>query len=187
MRSLHFRQTDFSPQFMLVVSTGYSNEQSSSDEFKPNNAIVYLRLGFKVFIFEGQPELNLPYLGIKTVNICIYILSFFLQGTFSTLTQLTKLDLSKNKLTELPMDFGHLVNLERLDLYCNNLTALPTSFIHLKKLTWLDLKGNPIQTLLPDVVGNCLSAQECKQCAHSVSATTSKTIVFVHSHIDVFT
>jgi Leucine-rich repeat (LRR) protein len=72
-------------------------------------------------------------------------------------------------LTELPDEFGHLVNLLRLDLFSNKLTQMPTSCIQLKRLKWLDLKANPIQTLLPDVVGNCLNAEECKQCADNVS------------------
>ncbi|CAB4012330.1 Leucine-rich repeat-containing 59 [Paramuricea clavata] len=90
--------------------------------------------------------------------------------TFSTLTQLTKLDLSKNMLTELPDDFGHLVNLLRLDLYSNKLATMPVSCVHLKRLKWLDLKENPIQTLLPNVVGDCLSAEECKRCADNMIA-----------------
>ncbi len=82
---------------------------------------------------------------------------------------MTKLDLSKNMLTELPDDFGHLVNLFRLDLYSNKLTEMPISCVHLKRLKWLDLKENPVQTLLPNVVGNCLNDEECKHCADNVS------------------
>ena len=79
------------------------------------------------------------------------------------------MDLSKNMLTELPDGFGNLVNLLRLDLYSNKLNEMPVSCVHLKRLKWLDLKENPIQILLPNVVGDCLSAEECKRCADNVS------------------
>lgn len=105
------------------------------------------------------------------MNNCFF--SFHFQATFATLTQLTRLDLSKNTLTELPDDFGRLVNLLRLDLYSNKLTEMPVSCVHLKRLKWLDLKENPIQTLLPNVVGDCLSAEECKNCADNVSSNVS--------------
>jgi len=78
------------------------------------------------------------------------------------------LDLSKNALTELPKDFGNLTQLKRLDLYSNQLSSLPLSCVNLRELRWLDLKNNPLQTLWPDVIGNCLNAEECKQCAVNV-------------------
>ena len=43
-----------------------------------------------------------------------------------------KLDLSKNKLRQLPADFGRLVNLQHLDLLNNRLVTLPVSFAQLK-------------------------------------------------------
>lgn len=105
---------------------------------------------------------------------------FILQTTFSTLAHLTRLDLSKNALNELPDDFGLLVNLLRLDLFSNKLKKIPVSCVHLKRLKWLDLKENPIQTLLPDIVGNCLSAEECKQCADNVSLNDSYSMHHVY-------
>ena len=80
-----------------------------------------------------------------------------------------RLDLSKNALTELPTEFGSLNQLKRLDLYSNQLSSLPLSCVDLEQLRWLDLKSNPIQTLWPDVIGNCLSEDECRQCAINVS------------------
>ena len=93
----------------------------------------------------------------------------FLQETFCSLRQLVRLDLSKNALKELPQEFGNLNQLKELDLYCNQLSGLPLSCVNLKNLIWLDLKSNPVQKLWPDVIGNCLSKAECKQCAKNVS------------------
>ena len=80
-----------------------------------------------------------------------------------------RLDLSKNALTELPKEFGNLTQLKRLDLYSNKLSDLPLSCVNLVSLRWLDLKNNPLQTLWPDVIGNCLREEECKECARNVS------------------
>ncbi|KAJ7385204.1 Leucine rich repeat containing 59 [Desmophyllum pertusum] len=88
-----------------------------------------------------------------------------LPDTFCTLRHLVRLDLSKNALTELPRDFGNLNQLKRLDLYSNQLSFLPLSCVSLKELRWLDLKNNPLQSLWPDVIGNCLSEEECRECA----------------------
>lgn len=85
-----------------------------------------------------------------------------------------RLDLSKNALKELPQEFGNLNQLKELDLYCNQLSSLPLSCVNLENLIWLDLKSNPVQKLWPDVIGNCLSKAECKQCAKNVSGKLVK-------------
>lgn len=99
------------------------------------------------------------------------------------LTQLTKLDLSKNMLTELPDDFGRLVNIEKLDLYCNKLTEIPVSCYQLKRLKWLDLKENPIQTLMHDVVGDCLNPSDCRRSAENVRLKLRFLQYFHYCHI----
>lgn len=91
-----------------------------------------------------------------------------LPDAFCTLRHLVRLDLSKNALVELPKDFGNLSQLKRLDLYSNQLSSLPLSCVSLKQLRWLDLKNNPLQTLWPDVIGHCLSEEDCRQCAVNV-------------------
>lgn len=91
-----------------------------------------------------------------------------LPDAFCTLRHLVRLDLSKNALIELPREFGNLTLLKRLDLYSNQLCSLPLSCVNLGELRWMDLKNNPLQTLWPDVIGNCLSEEECKQCAVNV-------------------
>lgn len=88
------------------------------------------------------------------------------------LTQITRLDLSKNQIKFLPDDFGALINLRHLDLYSNKLEHLPLSFGHLKKLKYLDLKGNPLTSELVKVVGPCLTNKDCVDSA-------KRTVIFL--------
>ncbi|KFW97250.1 Leucine-rich repeat-containing protein 59, partial [Phalacrocorax carbo] len=87
---------------------------------------------------------------------------------FCSLMHLVKLDLSKNRLQQLPLDFGRLVNLQHLDLLNNRLVTLPVSFAQLKNLKWLDLKDNPLDPVLAKVAGDCLDEKQCKQAAVKV-------------------
>ncbi|MHA1618276.1 MAG: leucine-rich repeat domain-containing protein, partial [Promethearchaeota archaeon] len=59
------------------------------------------------------------------------------------------LDLSHNRLTSLPSDFGEMVGLEELDLSQNQLTTLPTNFGNLARLRKLDLNHNQLRDLPP--------------------------------------
>ena len=88
-----------------------------------------------------------------------------LPDAFCSLKNLMQIDLSKNCLTSLPAHFGDLQSLKRLDLYNNNLVSLPLSFGELRGLKWLDLKDNPVQNDLPEIVGDCLEAKDCENCA----------------------
>jgi leucine-rich repeat protein SHOC2 len=65
----------------------------------------------------------------------------------------TKLDLSGQKLTELPDSIGDLDSLVELDLSNNQLTCLPDSIGNLTKLTRLNLESNRL-TRLPESIGN---------------------------------
>lgn len=78
------------------------------------------------------------------------------QNNFTVLTFLTKLDLSKNELTELPEDFGNLSKLKYLDLYRNKIERLPLSFGQLNGLKFLDLKDNPLIPAIAKVAGPCV-------------------------------
>ena len=84
------------------------------------------------------------------------------------LTNLVSLDLSKNQLVELPNNIGLLIKLKKLDLYQNNLKMLPVGMAKMNQLKWLDIKGNPLNTSISSVAGDCLDDVGCKKCALSV-------------------
>lgn len=94
--------------------------------------------------------------------------NFYLQKNFISLTNLVKLDLSKNQLKELPDNFGELSKLKHLDLYKNELEHLPLSFSKLQALKWLDLKDNPLMPKIAQIAGPCLDAKQCQICAQNI-------------------
>lgn len=59
------------------------------------------------------------------------ILTHLLQATFVTLTQIVKLDLSRNMLVELPENFGKMIKLKHLDLYANKVKKCKFMFTSL--------------------------------------------------------
>uniref|UniRef100_A0A182WIR9 Leucine-rich repeat protein soc-2 homolog n=1 Tax=Anopheles minimus TaxID=112268 RepID=A0A182WIR9_9DIPT len=82
-------------------------------------------------------------------------------SNFTDLTQLTQIDLSKNRITTICDDFGLLTNLRRLDLYKNQITKLPLTFGRLKNLKYLDLKENPLNPVFTKLIGTCSETSDC--------------------------
>ena len=93
-----------------------------------------------------------------------------IQESFCELTHLTRLDLSKNRLQDLPEYFGNLRSLKQLDLYSNELEHLPVTFGQLKNLKFLDLKNNPLSAAIQKAAGPCITSSDCQQCAKKVVA-----------------
>lgn len=87
---------------------------------------------------------------------------------------MSKLDLSKNNLKELPENFGDLIKLKHLDLYRNQIHHLPLSFSKLKALRWLDLKDNPLVPAIKEAAGMCLDTKQCHTCARDIVLFYSK-------------
>ncbi|XP_070685590.1 DISP complex protein LRCH3 [Pempheris klunzingeri] len=67
------------------------------------------------------------------------------------LTDTTRADLSRNRLSELPLEVCLFVSLESLNLYQNCLRSLPDSLLNLQALTYLNLSRNQL-SVLPVVV-----------------------------------
>ncbi|KAL7878454.1 hypothetical protein AOLI_G00094280 [Acnodon oligacanthus] len=63
------------------------------------------------------------------------------------LTDTTRADLSRNRLSELPVELCMFVSLENLNLYQNCLRSLPESLINLQALTYLNISRNQLSTL----------------------------------------
>ena len=66
------------------------------------------------------------------------------------LPHLSHLDISHNRLTDLPESFGLLFHLRTIYLSHNRLRALPKSFVHLVKLEKIDLSYNVLRQLVDD-------------------------------------
>ncbi|XP_047450555.1 DISP complex protein LRCH3 isoform X2 [Mugil cephalus] len=67
------------------------------------------------------------------------------------LTDTTRADLSRNRLSELPLEVCLFVSLESLNLYQNCLRSLPDGMLNLQALTYLNLSRNQL-SVLPAVV-----------------------------------
>ena len=61
---------------------------------------------------------------------------------YADLSTVTHLNLSSNRLTELPPSLDHMINLEYLDLSDNQLTSLPKSVLEFDQLKCVTLHGN---------------------------------------------
>uniref|UniRef100_A0A1A8QAC5 Leucine-rich repeats and calponin homology (CH) domain containing 3 n=1 Tax=Nothobranchius pienaari TaxID=704102 RepID=A0A1A8QAC5_9TELE len=65
------------------------------------------------------------------------------------LTDTIRADLSRNRMSELPLEVCLFVSLESLNLYQNCLRSLPDSLVNLQTLTYLNLSRNQLSVLPP--------------------------------------
>ncbi|MFH1322183.1 MAG: leucine-rich repeat domain-containing protein [Bacteroidota bacterium] len=63
-----------------------------------------------------------------------------------------KLDIAMQKLTQISPDIGKLYNLECLDLSFNRIPDLPPEFANLKKLKYINLTGTRYMPKLPGIL-----------------------------------
>ncbi|KAJ8405221.1 hypothetical protein AAFF_G00322120 [Aldrovandia affinis] len=102
-------------------------------------------------------------------------------GLSYDLTDTTQADLSKNRLTEIPLEVCLFAPLESLNLYHNCIRAIPEAVVNLQMLTYLNISRNLLSTLpkylfdlplkvlvvnnnklfsLPDEIGKCKDLME---------------------------
>lgn len=80
---------------------------------------------------------------IPYAKVCFFFVGY--RGPWSSLRNLIRLqslNLSQNKLDELPAGLFDGLNLTIIDLSHNNLTVVDAKLFHLENLTTLDLRGN---------------------------------------------
>jgi hypothetical protein len=75
------------------------------------------------------------------------------------LVHLRRLDLSSNRIEEIPDDFFHLSALEDLNLSRNHIRVIPPAIGALTQLTLFDLNGNLLKAL-PREVGHLVNLVE---------------------------
>ncbi|XP_006869442.1 PREDICTED: leucine-rich repeat and calponin homology domain-containing protein 3 [Chrysochloris asiatica] len=63
------------------------------------------------------------------------------------LTDTTGADLSRNRLSEVPIEACHFVSLENLNLYQNCIRYIPEAILNLQTLTFLNISRNQLSTL----------------------------------------
>uniref|UniRef100_A0A8C6EFG8 Leucine rich repeats and calponin homology domain containing 3 n=1 Tax=Moschus moschiferus TaxID=68415 RepID=A0A8C6EFG8_MOSMO len=63
------------------------------------------------------------------------------------LTDTTRADLSRNRLSEIPIEACHFISLENLNLYQNCIRYVPEAILNLQALTFLNISRNQLSTL----------------------------------------
>ncbi|XP_023070649.1 DISP complex protein LRCH3 isoform X5 [Piliocolobus tephrosceles] len=67
--------------------------------------------------------------------------------TFSSLPEVMLDNLSRNRLSEIPIEACHFVSLENLNLYQNCIRYIPEAILNLQALTFLNISRNQLSTL----------------------------------------
>ncbi|CAF1209394.1 unnamed protein product, partial [Didymodactylos carnosus] len=119
------------------------------------------KLNLKDYLSEDG-KLDLSIMNLKAVPPIKEI------DDFVKLENIHTLDLSKNKLTSLPDNFGLMKSLKQLDLFDNRIRTLPISFCELTNLEYLDLKNNALEEEWNEKAGKCITQKECRECAKNV-------------------
>ena len=83
--------------------------------------------------------------------------------------RLWKLEVSVNRIGEMPRQIGQLKNLRSLSLSFNQLTELPPRFFELRQLTELNLSNNQIKSL-PPAIGRLQNLQRLRLAGNALEA-----------------
>ena len=101
------------------------------------------------FILQKNINSNQAFSSIK--NLRVDFTHFVISPQLCQLITLKHLDLSNNKITTIPYEFGNLIHLNTLHLNYNEITTLPREFEQLTKLQFLYLQGNLLNKVPPEI------------------------------------
>ncbi|CAH8853641.1 unnamed protein product [Trichobilharzia szidati] len=120
--------------------------------FTLGNTLEYLDLSYNQ-LDEVNGSVVLPnnfgskFIVLKTLKLSSMNLTSIGNGVLCGMTKLKLLDLSYNKISQIPEDISALVSLKDFYLSENKLTSLPDAICQLKELTTLDLSFNQLNSL----------------------------------------
>jgi len=140
------------PSIYYLIKEGYLN-YLNNDEIK----LIFFENNIKLKQQLENIDKNLVdesfYILKKLIKIGDPHTNKVLKKAIGNLTSIKKLDLSGNKLTELPETIGNLNSLHNLNLFWNILTKLPETIGFLTLLKELKLGNNKLKEL-PEAIGN---------------------------------
>lgn len=99
-------------------------------------------------------DLRSPSRGLTSLNLASSSIASLKDTLFENLPNLTKLNLDKNHLTNLPKEIGRLRKLELLSIAKNPLESLPNTIGQLENLHFLDARECNLR-VLPAEIWNC--------------------------------
>ncbi|CAH8581370.1 unnamed protein product [Schistosoma curassoni] len=121
------------------------------------NTLEYLDLSENKLDGENDKSVLLPkdfgakFQMLKVLKLSSMNLTCLQNGVLCGMIGLELLDLSRNKISQLPDDINSLISLEELFLSENKLTSLPNTICQLKELRTLDVSYNQLSTLPGDL------------------------------------
>ncbi|KAK4470389.1 hypothetical protein MN116_005949 [Schistosoma mekongi] len=136
----------------LYLSRNYFREIPQG-LFTLSNTLEYLDLSDNKLIGKEDKLVLLPdnfgenFQMLKILKLSSMNLTSLQNGVLCGMNQLKLLDMSKNKISQLPDDINSLNSLEELFLSENMLTSLPNTICQLKELKTLDLSYNQLLDL----------------------------------------
>eukprot|EP01041_Mallomonas_annulata_P013666 gene13666-29056_t len=123
-------------------------------------SITRSKLSITALILNSSADLKCTNMFCEKVTLpCLCRLESVLQKLDSS--ELVKLDLGNNGLTDLPPSISSLTSLQELYLSDNNLTTLPDTFSKLHELRVLDMRGNKVK-ILPESVKSLPKLKDIK-------------------------
>ncbi|CAH8590282.1 unnamed protein product [Schistosoma rodhaini] len=140
----------------LYLSKNYFREIPQG-LFTLHNTLEYLDLSDNKLDDEEDKSVLLPkdfgakFQMLKVLKLSSMNLTCLQNGVLCGMIGLELLDLSRNKISQLPDDINSLISLEELFLSENKLTSLPNTICQLKELRTLDVSYNQLSGLPGDL------------------------------------